>query len=74
MARGAAVPLAAIDARTLADIGRAREPTEAAHTPAGGALERDPRLRVAPAANCTVSVDLVLGNNDNPARSQRRSS
>jgi len=30
----AGVPEQAIDARTLADIGQAREPTEAAHTPA----------------------------------------
>ena len=38
----AGVPEAAIEARTLADLGQAREPAEAAHTPAVAALRQRP--------------------------------
>jgi hypothetical protein len=48
----AGVPEAAIEARTLADLGQAREPAEAAHTPAVAA----PALR--PARERTASREL----------------
>ena len=45
----AGVPEAAIEARTLADIGQAREAAEAAHTPVAAA--REPRPRAAHSAS-----------------------